>query len=302
MIEIESVHVQLGSIKIYNQKIEKKLGFKKNQIIKKTGIIKRYIGNDFENTETLAIKAVKKMIRKNKAKNLSHIISVTNTPTILFPSLSHIIHSELKMPSEINCIGVNAGCTGFLDALFLAYKLIKKNKKILIVTSDTYSKFINSKDRSTIPLFSDGASATLIKYSKKGLVLKKSRFSTTNKTIEDLCCKLNGSKKFEIKMNGPNVLSFAISEVLPVIKEILNNDKKTILFCHQAGKIVIDEIKNNLNENIIVPQNYSMYGNLVSTSIPNLINKNWENFKKRKIILFSGFGVGLSQTHLLFSR
>ena len=71
-----------------------------------------------------------------------------------------------------------------------------------------------------------------------------------NKTIEDLCCKLNGSKKFEIKMNGPNVLSFAISEVLPVIKEILNNDKKTILFCHQAGKIVIDEIKNNLNDTI----------------------------------------------------
>ena len=83
---------------------------------------------------------------------------------------------------------------------------------------------------------------------------------------------------------------------------ILNNNKNTILFFHLAGKIVIDEIRNNLNDNIIVPKNYSMYGNLVSTSIPNLINKNWKTFKKRKTILFSGFGVGLSQTHLLFSR
>ena len=93
---------------------------------------------------------------------------------------------------------------------FLAYKLIKKNKKILIVTSDTYSKFINSKDRSTIPLFNLSGFLYLSKYSKKGMVLKNSIY-TTNKTIEDLCCKLNGSKKFEIKncMNG-FVLSFAI--------------------------------------------------------------------------------------------
>ena len=42
------------------------------------------------------------------------------------------------------CIGINAGCTGYVDALFMIYKLLKPNEEALIVTSDTYSKYIDS--------------------------------------------------------------------------------------------------------------------------------------------------------------
>ena len=163
------------------------------------------------------------------------------------------------MQDEIQCIGINAGCTGFVDALYLAYKLIKNNKKILIVTTDTYTKFINKNDRSIVPLFSDGAS-------------------------------------------GANVLSFVISDVLPNIKKLIKNKNKSAIVCHQAGKIVFSEIKKNVKNNILIPQNYSNYGNLVSTSIPNLLYRKKDILKRKKNILFSGFGVGLSQSHLLFSR
>ncbi len=302
MIEIQSIGIQLGSIKIDNKKLETKFGFKKNQIFSKTGIKKRYISSKVETTEILALKATKKILKRTDYKNISHIISVTNTPSILFPTLSHFIHSKLNLPDGINCIGINSGCTGFVDALYLAYKVIKKDKKVIIVTSDTYSKFINKDDRSTMPLFSDGASATIVKFSKNGLILKKTKFSTTNNSMNDLCGKFKNDKKLEILMNGPNVLSFAISDVLPNLKKILQKNPKTTIFCHQAGKIVFKELVNNLTKDVKIPQNYTNYGNLVSTSIPNLILKNWIYYKKSKKLLFSGFGVGLSQSHLFFSR
>ena len=70
----------------------------------------------------------------------------------------------------------------------LAYKLIDKVKKnsILITTSDTYSKYLDKKDRSTIPLFSDGGAAILINYSKNGLILKNYYCNTEPNTQADL--------------------------------------------------------------------------------------------------------------------
>ena len=71
------------------------------------------------------------------------------------------------------CLGINSGCTGYVDALYLASKLIKKNQDVIIVTSDTYSKYIKDNDRSTKVLFGDAASVSYLKYSnndKKGLI------------------------------------------------------------------------------------------------------------------------------------
>ena len=47
--------------------------------------------------------------------------------------------------------------TGFVDALIISYGLVKNDKKskILLVTSDTYSKFISKNNKATRCLFSD---------------------------------------------------------------------------------------------------------------------------------------------------
>ena len=168
MIEISKIYYTLGKIKQNNSKIEKELGIKKNSINKLTGIKKRFISGNKETSENLALKVCKK-INKSEVKKLSHIISVTNTPSIKFPGISNYISSSLKI-KNVFCVNLNSGCTGYVDALILAYDIISNNNKsrILIVTSDTYSKFINKSDRAIRPLFSDGASATLIKYKKNG--------------------------------------------------------------------------------------------------------------------------------------
>ena len=105
----------------------------------------------------------------------------------------------------------------------------------MITTSDTYSKYIY--DRSTVPLFSDGGSAILINYSKKGMKLKDYYCSNRENSQFDLS--FENSEKPRIKMNGPNVLSFTLSNVLPVLSSFIKKNEKVTLFWHQGGKIIL---------------------------------------------------------------
>ena len=102
-------------------------------------------------------------------------------------------------------------------------------------------------------------------------------------------------------MNGPEVLAFAISNVAESMSK-LTNKKKTLIFAHQAGKIVLNVIKSKIKSKSIFPTNYQNNGNLVSTSIPLLIKENLSLLNKNQNILISGFGVGLSQSHILIKK
>ena len=134
-----------------NRQLEKELILKKNSIKKLTGINKRYLASKNENSESLALKVCKKL-KPSDISRITHIISVTNTPSIKFPGISNYLSSNLNI-ENVFCINLNSGCTGYVDALILAYNIISNDKKskVLIVTADTYSRFINKKDRSIRP-------------------------------------------------------------------------------------------------------------------------------------------------------
>lgn len=295
MIEINEINIALGSIIEKNIQIEKKFNLKKGTIFNLTGIRQRLISSKRENAEYLAIEACKKF-QKSKLKNITHIISVTNTPSKRFPGISNYVSTLLNL-TNVHCLNLNLGCTGFVDALEISYQLIKNNKKnkILIVTADTYSKFINRNDKAVRCLFSDGAASILVSYKKNGLKLKKKVFKNIINTEDELSFKEN-----EIKMNGPAIVSFTIKDVIP---EIINLSKNVnCIFSHQAGKVVMAQIQKKINKKIFLPMNYSDHGNLVSTSIPLLLKQNMTRFKKEKKILICGFGVGLSASIMLFHR
>ena len=190
-----------------------------------------------ETSESLAYRA-SKLFKNSKLKNLSHIISVTNTPSIKFPGISNYLANSLNL-SHVHCLNLNQGCTGFVDALSLSYEIIKNNNKaqVLILTADTYSKFLNKNDKAVRCLFSDGASATIIKY-KKWFKIKKKIFNNLTNTFNDL-----QFNKKEIKMNGPAVVSFALKEVVPKITSMSKHAGS--IYSHQAGKIVMSQIKKN---------------------------------------------------------
>ena len=296
---IEKIETVLATRIEENYQLEKAMGWEEGKIEKKIGIKKRFLYSSNESTEELAVKSINKIKNSVKLDNLGLIISVTNTPTSLFPSLSHLLSSELDIKNDIHCLGLNSGCSGYVDALIVAEKYINDEKcDAIIITSDTYSRYIKKNDYSIRPLFSDGSTATFLKYLRNGKVIKKKITSTEKNTSDFLKGQKNKNGQYEIHMNGPKVLLYAINKVLPNIKKLLNKKVKTI-FLHQAGSIVIDRITKNIDKDKCIPINYPELGNLVSSSIPFVMEENFNLLNDKCDILISGFGVGLSQSHIV---
>jgi 3-oxoacyl-[acyl-carrier-protein] synthase-3 len=291
----KNIGIALGT-KVVNIKEICKMKFgesKTLEILKKTGPIQTFQCKKNEDTLTLSLKAWKEFKKKNKnAKidNISNLIYVTETNRLTFPGNGYLFSSMLGLSENTNIYDLNSGCTGFLDALKIANKLVGNT---LIVCSEAYSKSILNFDRSISLLFSDGAAVFLFE-KKKILVFDEISIFKKNSFL-DLTCSDN-----KIKMDGKKVYDFVISHALPEVRNILKKNKliKKIFF-HQASKVVCDYIKNEFkNSKIIIPSNLKTRGNTVSATIPILIHdyaKN-HNLNVNDTILLVGFGVGLSMS------
>ena len=122
-----------------------------------------------------------------------------------------------------------------------------RSEKALILTADTYSKHIPISERSTRTLFSDGASATLIKKSKNGFKEKKAINTTLKGTFDKLLMKSNN----HIEMDGPGVLHFGISKVIKEINTLIDGEDSLDIFPHQAGKIMLETLNKKIKETIL---------------------------------------------------
>ena len=100
---------------------------------------------------------------------------------------------------------------------------------------------------------------------------------------------MNGSDIFMfVKQNVPKSIRFCLKEA-----NLENNEIDFFLF-HQASKFVVEELRKDLKiSEEKSPFLISETGNLVSTTIPFLINQYFDILKNKQIVL-SGFGVGLT--------
>jgi 3-oxoacyl-[acyl-carrier-protein] synthase-3 len=291
----KKIGIALGSKIINVRKICKaKFGKEKtSEIIKKTGPNKTFHCSTHEDTLTLSLRAWKNFKKKNKSikiNNIKNLIYVTETNRLIFPGNGYLFSSMINLKEETNIYDLNAGCTGFVDALKIASKL---NGNTLIVCSDAYSKKMPNFERSISTLFSDGASIFFFE-KEKILVLKEISIFKKN-SFSDLFCSKN-----HIEMNGKKVYDFVVSHVLPKIDIFLKRNKlvKKIFF-HQASRVVVDYIKNKFEKNTIeIPSNLIRRGNTVSATIPILIydHAKKSDLKVNDTIMLVGFGVGLAMS------
>ena len=126
------------------------------KISSKTGISKRFIADDYEFASDMAIKAANKLFLENNfdKNKIDFLIYCTQSPDYLIPTTACIIQNKLNLQ---NCAAFdfNLGCSGYIYGLSIAKGFISAGiaKNILFITSETYSKFINSRDKKVIELF-----------------------------------------------------------------------------------------------------------------------------------------------------
>jgi len=279
----------LGKKKInIKKKLISNFGFiKAKEILKKTGPKIIYKCSQNENSLTLALECFKKLkLNKSDILEIKNLIFVTESPIKLFPGNGYIFASKTSLLKNINIIDINAGCTGFVDALKIANGF---KGKTIIVCSETYSKHINKFNRAVSPLFSDGSSIFI--FDKKIFKIVKYISGFEKNTYNDLFCDTYS----HLEMKGAHVFNFTTSVVIPALTNFLNNNVNiSKLYIHQASSLVVNRFHSTFSK-IDMPTNIKKIGNTVSSTIPILIHNDLKNNKiqNKSYLALCSFGVGL---------
>jgi 3-oxoacyl-[acyl-carrier-protein] synthase-3 len=197
-----------------------------------------------------------------------------------------------------------AACSGFIYALNMGAQAIRSGsiKNALIIGSETLSRFVNWKDRSTCILFGDGAGAFVLQANDQpGGVL--SAVMHSDGSGGDLLTLAGGGShypanestlldgKHYIQMDGNEVFRFATRVMASATQEVigcagLTLDQVQWIIPHQANIRIIKAAARGLNlpmERFIV--NVERYGNTSTASIP---------IKPGEKLVMVGFGAGLT--------
>ena len=284
-----------------------------SKISEKTGIFARSIAHFHQTAVDLAFEAGSKLLKDISFKeDIDLIVLVTQSPDYVLPTSACILQDRLGLSKECMAFDINLGCSGFVYALSVVGSLIESGvaKKGLVLCSDTYTKYIRRNDRTCRPLFSDGASATLLTASDSDDI-GPFIFGTDGSGYDKLIVREGGARKLSenvdshygfLEMSGADVFLFTLSTVPVCVNNLLDKSKLNIedidLFVfHQASKLVIENlIRAMLLDKDKVFINLKNIGNTVSASIPiALEDANTQGrLKNGDKIMLVGFGVGLS--------
>ena len=299
------------------------------KISKKSGVHQRHIASSDETAFDLSLKACEKIFRNFNKEKIGGIIYCTQSPDYIMPPNSFLLHKELKFKENVFSFDFNHACTGYIYCILMANSFLSSGmaESILIINSDTYSKYINKKDRSTRVLFGDGAAATIVRkchsdsriidkeisscgadYNKFWIPAGGLRNPKTKKTSQEFVDFLgNIRSENDITMDGLGVWSFINSVVPNQINQILKRNKLDLskidqIIFHQASLMTLESLikKMKINEEKVYI-NIKNIGNTVSSSIPIALKDAVDDniISRGSKIILCGFGVGLSYGTIL---
>ena len=292
-----------------------------DKIASKVGINQRHITAEDETSADLATKAAEKLFAENNLdKNaIDFILFCTQSPDYFLPTSACVIQNRLGLQTSCGALDFNLGCSGYVYGLSLAKGLIFAGiaKNVLLLTGETYSKFIHPKDKGNRTIFGDAGSASLI--STEGFAeIGHFELGTDGKGANNLMVKSGGMRYPEAKndmtldengnpissdhlyMNGAEIFNFTIEAVPQLVRNTLiknNLELSDIHLCafHQANKYMLNFLRKKLK--IEEDQFYyymSEVGNTVSSTIPILLTEAKKEEKLSGNVILAGFGVGYS--------
>ena len=298
-----------------------------NQIFEKTGVTVRHVSARDECASDLAVAAANKLFESGvcASEEIDFLVLVTQMPDYFMPTTACLVQNRLGLRTTCGAIDINLGCSGFIYGLAVAKSLVEAAvaSTVLLITSDTYTKWINPKDRSTRTLFGDGAAATLVSgVESESDLIGPFVLGSDGRGVKDIVVPAGGFRRpvtpetsipredetgswrseENLFMNGGEVLAFTIRTVPPVIDELLRKsgltlDDVELVIPHQANKFMLERLRAKLkvpSEKYWIDMKES--GNTVSATIPIAIEsaRNQGRLKSGDRALVAGFGVGYS--------
>ena len=291
------------------------------KVASKVGITERHISDDNETAADMAYQAAEKLFKGNEGvrEQVDFLLLCSQSVDYKLPSSSCILQNRLGLNTSCGAFDFNLGCSGYEYGLAVAKGLILSGiaKNVLLLTAETYTKYIHPEDKGNMTIFGDAATASLISTDgfaeigefvlgtdgsgAEGLIVKTKGARNPNVTgnrVEDE----NGNIHWDdhLFMDGKAIFDFT-SDAVPAMtekllkKENLKQDDIDLWVFHQANKYMINYLRKLM---CIDKDKFYVYmdkvGNTVSSTIPIALVEAKKEGRLHGNVLLAGFGVGLS--------
>jgi len=284
--------------------IMQRIGIKERRIMKEEG----------QATSDMGVSAIKQLLEKTgtKPEDIELLICATITPDSPLPAAANLINYKAGL---INAWGfdLNAACSGFVFALTTGAKFIESGqyKKVIVLGADMMSSITNYKDRTTCPLFGDGAAAVLLEPTTEDLGVIDHINRVDGSGSQFLQIKSGGSlrpasnetvynEEHFVNQEGQTVFKSAVSNMADVALEVMEKNQLSVsdlnwFVPHQANMRIIDAVGRRMGvdkEKVMV--NIQSYGNTTAATIPLCLYDYESQLRKGDNIILAAFGAGFT--------
>jgi 3-oxoacyl-[acyl-carrier-protein] synthase-3 len=322
MAFIKAISYYLPEIVLTNEELIKEFPeWTVDKIAGKVGVSERHLSAENETAGDMAVCAAEKLFNDYSIsrESIDFVLLCTQSPDYFLPSTACLIQDKLGLPTSCGAFDFNLGCSGYEYGLAVAKGLVAGGiaKNILLLTAETYNKYLHSRDKGNKTIFGDGASATLV--STEGFAeIGEFVLGTNGGGADSLIVKTGASRDKEKKndvvfdengnphssdnlfMDGKAIFDFTVQAVPPMIKEVISKNGLTkeevdLYVFHQANKYMINFLRKLI---MIDKEKFYVYlekvGNTVSSTIPIALCEARKENRLHGNILLAGFGVGFS--------
>ena len=293
------------------------------KVAKKVGVNSRHIAGEGETAGDMAEKAALKLFSEYQVnpEDIDFLLLCTQSPDYFLPSTACVLQNRLGIPTHAGAFDYNLGCSGCVYGIAMANSFVESGlaKNVLLLTAETYSKYLHPSDKSNRSIFGDAAAACLI--SSEGiaeigsvvlgtdgsgadkLVLKtgaaRQKSETGNASVDD-----EGHVCYDdyLYMDGGGIFNFTLDAVPTMMSEILEKNGMTkddvdYFVFHQANKFML----NTIRKICVLPKdkfyvNLEETGNTVSSTVLIGLKQCLDagTIQDGMKVMVAGFGVGLS--------
>lgn len=294
-----------------------------DKVAKKVGVNSRHLAGVSETAGDMAEKAARNLFAEYgvSPEEIDFILLCTQSPDYFLPSTACILQNRLGIPTSAGALDYNLGCSGCVYGMAMAKGLIAGGiaKNVLLLTAETYNKYLHPSDKSNRSIFGDGAAACLI--STEGMAeIGDFSLGTDGSGAEKLIVRTGAARyskttgKSEVDdeghtryddylyMDGGGIFNFTLDAVPAMMKDILaknslTNDGVDYYVFHQANKFML----NTIRKVCVLPKdkfyvNLEETGNTVSSTVMIALKQCLDagTIHKGMSVMVAGFGVGLS--------
>jgi 3-oxoacyl-[acyl-carrier-protein] synthase-3 len=218
-------------------------------------------------------------------RDVDLVICASTTPDYLLPASACLIQQQLGC-TRAGAFDLNAACSGFIYGLAVGSQFIQGGaaRRVLLVSSETLTRFVNWEDRNTCVLFGDGAGAVVLEATQQSAGVLSVILGSRGDVERMLVIEAGGSavpasaetvahKGHTMRMRGNEVFKMAVRNMTQTAQEALAKANLTqadvcAVIPHQANLRILTATQEALAlpaEKMFV--NVDRFGNTGAASI-----------------------------------